>query len=301
MGSALALASLLKRLGKKVTIANEGGIPKAFRFFPKVAPVCGSPRSNVRSQVSMIVDVPVLSRTGSIEKLIAKADLVVNIDHHVSNQYFADVNWVDPKAAAAGEMVYRLYRALHMTPTKPEALCLYTALVTDTGSFRYMSTTPAVHRIASHLIEIGVDPLKIAQRLYENHAPSDLRFLGVVLQGMRHTPDGKVAWLEIPRKLLQKHRAGSEVVDELVNYPRSVASAEVAFVLKEAPQPGTIRVSFRSKGRVDVNAVAKHFDGGGHIAASGCTIHGTLAQARRRVLRVVRQALQKRTRRAASY
>ena len=162
LGSALALASLIRRQGKQAVVATDGGIPTAFDFFPRVAPVIK--RSNgTAPEVAMTVDVPVLSRTGSMARLIQRAKTSVNIDHHVSNQLYADVNWVDPKAAAVGEMIYRLYRAFGVRPNREEALCLYVSIVTDTGSFRYMSTTPEVHRIASELISRGVSPLQVAQ------------------------------------------------------------------------------------------------------------------------------------------
>jgi phosphoesterase RecJ-like protein len=203
------------------------------------------------------------------------------------------VNWVDPKAAAVGEMIYRLYRAFRLKPTREEAFCLYVSLVTDTGSFRYMNTTPAVHRIAAELIATGVSPLKVAQQLYESYSPKDLKFLGAVLKGIRRSPDAQVAWLEIPLRLIQRSRVSDEMIDELVNYPRSVGSAEVAFTLRESPEQGKIRVSFRSKGRIDVDRIARRFGGGGHRAASGCTVEGTLPQARAKVLKVVREALPK--------
>lgn len=291
LGSALALASLLKRLGKQAVVATDGGIPKAFAFFPSVARVIGSPSSKAVPQVAMTVDVPVLSRTGTMSRLIKEAPLSVNIDHHVSNQLFSDINWVDPKAAAVGEMIYRLYKAFRVKPSREEALCMYVSIVTDTGSFRYMSTTPEVHRIASVLIARGLSPLKVAQDLYECHSASDLRFLGRVLASLKSTPDGKISWVEVPYRLLKSCRPGSEIIDELVNYPRSVRTAEVSFVLRQQSLDGKIRVSFRSKGRVDVNKIARSFGGGGHMAASGCTVMGTLASARARVLKTVRQAL----------
>ena len=291
LGSALALAGLLKRLGKLAVVATDGGIPAAFRFFPPVAKVIGRPTPRLCPEVAITVDVPVLSRLGCMEQLFQRTPLTLNIDHHVSNQRFADVNWVEPKAAAVGEMIYYLYRAFRVKPRLDEALCMYVSIVTDTGSFRYMSTTPAVHRIASELISLGVSPLKVAQDLYECHSPRDLKFLGAVLSGLKSSPDGKIAWVEVPRSLMKAFGPGSEIKDELVNYPRSVRTAEVAFVLREGETPGEIRASMRSKGRVDVNQIAKQFNGGGHMAASGCTIDGTLAQARRKILAVVRKAV----------
>ncbi len=295
LGSALALSFLLKRMGKQVTLANEGGIPKAFRFLPRPpVPVLSRPRNDFQAEVSMIVDVPVLSRVGSISQMIQRIPTVVAIDHHVSNQQFADVNWVDPKAAATGEMIYRLFRSFGFKPNREEALCLYVSIVTDTGSFRYLNTTATVHRIIAELVETGVSPLNVAQHLFESFAPHDLKFLGEVLRSLRHTPDQKVAWLEVPHTLLKRAEISPEMVDELVNYPRSIHTAEVAFVLRGTPDPKRFRVSFRSKGRVDVDQVARSFGGGGHIAASGCTVQGSMPEVRARVLQVVRKAVRAR-------
>lgn len=292
LGSALALASLLKRLKKKVVLGNDGGVPEAFRFFPQVAPVVSRPRARIQVEAAVTVDVPLLSRTGVFAPLIEKTPVRVNIDHHVSNQCFGTVNWVDPKAAAVGEMIYRLFRGFGLTPNKSEALCLYVSIVTDTGSFRYMSTTSQVHRIASELIAAGkISPLWVAQALYECHALGDLKFLGKVLRNVRSAEGGRIVWVEVPNRLLRAARPGPEMIDELVNYPRSVRTAEVAFTLREQVPGKEIRVSFRSKGRVDVNRIARTFGGGGHRAASGCTIAGPLVRARAAVLRAARLAL----------
>ena len=291
LGAGMALASLLKRLGKQAVIAVEGGVPDVFRCLPRIAPV--APRvARLSADAAIVVDVPTYGRIGLPEEALRRIPFMISIDHHVSNQWFADVNWVDPKAAAVGQMVYRLFRAFRLKPTREEALCLYVSLVTDTGSFRYMNTTSAVHRIAAELIAAGVSPLKVSQELFEMYRPSDLKFLGKVLSRLRHSDDGRVAWLEVPWGLLQATQAGPEIEDELVNYPRAVRTAEVAFVLRQTRQPGKIRVSFRSKGNVDVDRIAQQFGGGGHLAASGCTIEGGMGQARRQVLTAVRQALQ---------
>ncbi|MBI3318558.1 MAG: bifunctional oligoribonuclease/PAP phosphatase NrnA, partial [Candidatus Omnitrophica bacterium] len=226
-----------------------------------------------------------------IGRLLQRIPMGICVDHHVSNQGFATLNWIDPEAAATGEMIYRLYRAFGVTPTREAALCLYAAIVTDTGSFRYRNTSPAVHEIAADLIGLGVSPLRVAQELYESRSANDLKLIGTVLVGMGVSSDGKVAWVEVPRALLKKFRASDEVTDELVNFPRSVRTAEVALCLREAPRPGEIRVSLRSKGRVNVDTIARKFGGGGHMAASGCTVKGTLLQARKKVLKVVLQAL----------
>ncbi len=293
LGSAIALASLLKRMGKQVTLANDGGIPKAFDFLPCMVPVLSRPRAGFKADVSVVVDVPTFSRVGSMQRLIRRVPTVICIDHHVSNQRFADINWVDPKAAATGELIYRLYQAFGVKPNQAEALCLYVSIVTDTGSFRYMNTTPAVHRIVAELIATGVSPLKVAQQLFESYSAADLKFLGTILCAIKQTPDGQIVWLEVPHQLLKDSKAGPEIVDELVNYPRSIRTAQVAFVLRPTEDGKRVRVSMRSKGTVDVDQIARTFGGGGHMAASGCTVEGTLSQARGKVVKVVRQVLKK--------
>ncbi len=294
LGSALALASLLTRLGKQVTLGQEGGIPENLSFFPKVAPVLVRPKSDFQADCAITTDVPVLSRLGIMEPFVCRMPLVICIDHHVSNQRFGHINWVDPKAAAVGEMIYRLYEAFGLEPTQREALCMYVSIVTDTGSFRYINTTPEVLQIAARLVAKGVSPLKVAQALYEAHSLGDIRFLGEVLNDVQHTLDEKVVWLEIPRSTFRRAKPSEEVLDELVNFPRSVRTAEVAMVLRETDQSGTIRVNLRSKGRVNVDLIARHFGGGGHPAASGCTIPGTLAQVRGKLLTQIRKVLKPR-------
>lgn len=288
LGSALGLAGLLRALGKQVQVVNDGGTPAAMAFLPGSARVAKTVRGPSRAEVAITVDVPVFARVGRVGPLLRRAPVLISIDHHVSHEGFGTINWVDPAAAATGEMIYRLFKAMRVTPSPGAALCLYAALVTDTGSFRYRNTNPTVHRVAAELLRRAkVSPLYVSQHLYESHRAIDLRILGEVLRGLRTTPDQRVAWVEVPRRLLR--RAGPELVDELVNYPRSIKTAEVAMALRESPTAGQVRVSLRSKGRVDVDRIARVFGGGGHLAASGCTVPGTLAEARRTLLREVRR------------
>lgn len=290
LGSALALAGLLRRLGKSVQVINDGGTPGALRFLPGSARVVTRLPAGARPEVAITVDVPVFARVGSAARWLQQAPRLISIDHHVSHEGFGDVNWVDPAAAATGEMIYRLFRAMRVAPSSDDALCLYAALVTDTGSFKYRNTTAEVHEMAADLLRCGrIHPMIVSQHLYEAHRVGDLRLLGDVLRRLRTTAAGRVAWVEVSRRLLR--RAGPEIIDELVNYPRAVKGVEVALALREAPRGGEVRVSLRSKGAVNVDTIARAFGGGGHLAASGCTVPGTLARARARVLAEVRKHL----------
>ena len=288
LGSALALAGLLRKLGKQVQVINDGGTPEAMAWLPGSDRVAKRLPAGTAVAVAITVDVPVFARVGAVGPDLKRAGLLISIDHHVSHEGFGDLNWVDPSAAATGEMIYRLFRAMRVTPSKEDALCLYAALVTDTGSFKYRNTTPQVHLIAADLMRrAAISPMFVSQQLYEAHQASDLRLLGDVLRGLRLTPDGRVAWVEVSRAQLK--RAGPELIDELVNYPRAVKGVEVAFAMRE--QDGEVRVSLRSKGQVDVDLIARAFGGGGHMAASGCTVSGTLPQVRARLLAEIRKYL----------
>ncbi|MBI4227126.1 MAG: bifunctional oligoribonuclease/PAP phosphatase NrnA [Candidatus Omnitrophica bacterium] len=289
LGSALGLAGLLRKLGKRVQILNDGGTPESLRFLPGSDRVAATLPGPTDAEVAITVDVPVFARVGASAKWLKQAGQLISIDHHVSHDRFGDINWVDPAAAATGQMIYRLFRAFRIAPSKDDALCLYAALVIDTGSFKYRNTTPEVHRIAADLLERArISPLVVSQQLYETHHLRGLRTLGVVLRRLQATPDGRVAWVEVPRRLVRQ--AGPEILDELVNYPRAIKTAEVAFAMREHG-PRNVRISLRSKGRVDVDRIARAFGGGGHLAASGCTIRGSLSSARRALLAEIRTHL----------
>lgn len=282
LGSALALAGLLRKLGKRVTVLNDGGAPEAVQFLPGADRVVSSLPRGTAIDVAITVDVPNFDRVGTAAPWLKQAKTLISIDHHVSHDGFGDINWVDLRAAATGQMIYWLFQAFKVAPSKADALCMYGALVIDTGSFRYSNTTPDVHHVAADLLRRGrINPLWVSQQLYETHRLRGLQALGMILQGMRATPDRRVAWVEVPQALVR--RAGPEVLDELVNYPRSIKSVEVAFAMREHG-PKNVRINLRSKGRVDVNKIARAFGGGGHAAASGCRMSASLPEARRRLL-----------------
>jgi phosphoesterase RecJ-like protein len=197
------------------------------------------------------------------------------------------VNWIDVEAAATGEMLYRLLVALDAPVTPSIALNLFTAIHTDTGSFRYSNVTPETFRIAAALTAAGADPAAVSSALYERRAPDALRWLGESLSRVRVSDDGRIAWLALPAGLLPERFIEAE---ELVNYPRSIGSVKVGCLLRELGG-GRVKVSLRSKGEVDVNRVAARFGGGGHASAAGCTVPGALDAVTEQVLEAVRAAI----------
>jgi phosphoesterase RecJ-like protein len=238
----------------------------------------------------LVVDATDPKRVGGLLNGVSPGSLVINIDHHISNTRFGTYNWVDPEASAAGEMIYHLIEAMGIPLSREVATNLYVAILTDTGSFHYANTTPRALRITAALVEAGAVPQEVAELLFEQREAAELRLLGTLLTRMQLSADGAVSWIDVTRDLLEKARVGRDALEDLITYPRSVKGVKVAVLFTEEGGQA-VRVSLRSKGQVDVAAVAKIFQGGGHRNAAGCTVMGSLPEVRERVLGEVRRML----------
>ena len=288
LGTLFGLGLALGAAGARVTFAGPHPVPESLSFLPgadrwqvwKVAPET--------FDVIVMTDCPNPDRSeGLIQGARGPQSRVLNIDHHPDNRRYGTINWIDPSAAATGEMIFDLVRALGLRLTPAVALNLFAAIHTDTGSFRYSNTTPRTFRIAAELAAAGADPSLVSDRLYQQRAPDSLVQLGEVLRRVRISDDGRVAWLTVPRGVVSREFLEAE---DLVGYPRSVRGVKVAVLLTEE-EPGKVKASLRGKGEVPVNAIARRFGGGGHANAAGCTIPGTLEEAAAAVLQAVREAL----------
>jgi phosphoesterase RecJ-like protein len=288
LGSQLGLGLALQAAGRRVTFACAHPVPDPFHFLPGAADVQQWKTGRNEFDLVVALDCPDPARLGGLlDGARGPGARVLNIDHHGDNRRYGDVNWVDTRAAATGEMVYDVVEALELPLTADVAVNLYTAIVTDTGSFRYSNTTPKTFRVAARLIEAGVDPAHVATTVYETRQLGGLRLLGQILQGVETDPDGTVAWLVIDRG-----QAGSPDLpeaEEFVNYPRSVRTAKVAVLFRELPD--AVKVSLRAKGEVDVARIASRLGGGGHPNAAGVILPGSLAEVKATVLGAVREAL----------
>jgi phosphoesterase RecJ-like protein len=288
LGTLLALGEALEGRGWRVVEGGPHPAPGALDFLPRVERYEVLKTLEGRFDLVVLTDCPNPDRTeGLIDAARVAADAVVNIDHHPDNRRYGTVNWIDVGAAATGEMIYRLLLALGASLTPSIASNLFTAIHTDTGSFRYSNVTPDTFRIASALTEAGADPAAVSSALYERRAPDALRFLGESLSRVRVSDDGRIAWLALPAGLVPERFIEAE---ELVNYPRSIATVKVGCLLRELGG-GRVKVSLRAKGEVDVNRVAAQFGGGGHANAAGCTVRGTLDSVTDQVLDAVRAAV----------
>jgi phosphoesterase RecJ-like protein len=288
LGTLFGLGLALGAAGASVTFAGPHPVPETLSFLP------GADRWQVWKaapgtfEIIVMTDCPNPDRSeGLLEGARGPQTRVLNIDHHPDNRRYGTVDWIDPSAAATGEMVFDLVRALGLRVTPAVALNLFTAIHTDTGSFRYSNTTPRTFRIAAELAAAGADPALVSDRLYQQRAGDSLVQLGEVLRRVEISDDGQVAWLCVPRGLVSR---GFLEAEDLVGYPRSVRGVKVAVLFSEEA-PGKIKASLRGKGDVPVNAIAHRFGGGGHENAAGCTLSGTLAEASAALLKVVRESL----------
>ena len=292
IGSQLAMKELLKKLGKEAVIVDSDEIPEHYKFLPHAGEVSNKIDKALAFDAVLVLDCPTLKRTGKVKDLITKDTFVINIDHHISNEKFGNVNWVDPNASSAGEMVYKLFKETGAPLTKETALYIYIAILTDTGSFNYDNTSSITHEIASELLGYGLDPAAVSEDVYERRSVADIKFLGLVLSTLKLNDSGEIAYLEITRSMMRDLKIEASKSEGFINYARSIDGVKIAVTFREDPKDaGKVNVSFRSKGDIDVNGIAAHFGGGGHMKASGCIIEGTLADAERKVIAKAEEVL----------
>lgn len=274
LGSMLALGIVLKNLGKDVTMVSYDPVPGNLTFLPGVQGVItGELGLKKNYDTFIMVDCSAPDRLGPYQELLKGSMTTINIDHHPGNKIAAGINYVDVEAAATGEIIYDMFLQLNIKICPDVAICLYTAIITDTGSFRYENTRPSTHRRVAHLMECGIAPAKLNELIYDQRSWPSLMLLRDVLHSMKFSSCGKVAWVSVFRHDLKKANASDEHTEGIINYPRSIKGVKVAIIFREL-EAGVFKVGFRSKGKVDVNQLASRLGGGGHIKAAGCIVRG---------------------------
>jgi phosphoesterase RecJ-like protein len=289
LGAQLALLLALQKLGKSVRAHNLDPVPEIYRFLPGQEHITFGPSVDGHYDALVVLDAEP-PRTGLFNGNYP-ARTLVNIDHHITNPLMWPLTWLEPDAAATGEMVYRLIRRMRVEIDRAMALCLYTAVFTDTGSFRYSNTTPESMRIAATLIEAGADPWVVTEHVYESFAFRRIKLLGSVLGDMERSSDGRTAWVVVTEDLYRRTGTTAEDTDNFVNFVRSVSGVEVAVLFRQTG-PEQFKISLRSKGRVDLSAVAQSLGGGGHKNAAGGIVDGPFLSVRDRVLQAVQQQIE---------
>ncbi|WP_168210979.1 DHH family phosphoesterase [Persicimonas caeni] len=275
IGSTLSMGLLLEALGKEVVFYNRDAVPYNFGFLEGADAMVTEVPADADIDVTVVLDCAEPERIGEEFPEQGWGDTIVVVDHHKTwDAEFADIYVRDVGAAATGELVYRLVVAAGVKLDKPIAEALYCCVMTDTGSFRYSNTSRTTFRIAGELIDAGVEPWRMTSHIYESNPKERLELLALVLNTLEFSHCGRLAFLRIEDEMFESTGTGPELTDGFINYARSIRGVEVATQLREDDED-LWRVSFRSRGKVDVSELAAKFGGGGHHNAAGCRIEGT--------------------------
>jgi len=287
IGSQLAFAYALQALGKEVTVVNRDAAPPPLMTFP------GVPSIKLAEQVSGEYDAAVIMECGDLARPgVAGLDryFVINIDHHPGNTEYGAINWFDESAAACGEMVFDLVKALGVPLSLEIATHIYLAILTDTGSFHYSSISPRTFDICRQLLEAGVDPVGIARSVYDSNNMGRLKLFGAVLSAMQIDQSGRIAIVYLDHDMARAAGGTYEDTEGLINLPLTVKEIQSVVFFKQT-EGDDYRVSMRSKGEIDIGAVAKEFGGGGHKNAAGCSVSGPIDQLQKMFLDKIEQAI----------
>lgn len=287
LGSELALYHLLKQMGKEATIYNQDETPEYYRFFPESDRITHELPPIESFDTVFILDCSELKRVGKEAAKIAAIPCLINIDHHFSNGGFCETRLVDPRASSTGELICRLLAHMGIAPTREMATCLYTAILTDTGGFRYGSTGQGTLMVAADLVAGGADPQWISENVYESNAPARIHLLAAVLPTLAIDEGGRVGSLTVTQRDLAAAEALPEHTEGFVDLPRTIRGVDISILYTELPD-GSFKLSLRSKRNVDVECLARLFGGGGHINAAGCRMEGKIDDIRRRLLEAIR-------------
>ena len=289
IGSSLALASFLRSIGKDVTVHYQDPVPDLYSFLPGADSVLQH-IPDKQYDVSFVLDIGERKRAGKEFCGFTRVTTTINLDHHLSCENFADFNLIDSQAAATGILVYRIARSFGFSFDLETALCIYVAVITDTGSFRYSNANQEAFSVAGEMIECGINAWDVAEQLYENQPQKRLELLAKCLPTLEVFKDGQAASVTVTMEMFLACNAGAELTDGFVNYPRSIRGVEVAIFFRQLEEK-KYKVGFRSKGKVNVAAFSAALGGGGHHNAAGCTMEGSLEDVKAAVYSIVDKSL----------
>lgn len=277
LGSALGMSLYLDSLGMPNEVICHHEPPRNLRFLPGVERVRQTPRHE-KYDLGIILDLDALDRLGSTEPFFNGCARTVVIDHHIPHDAPGDVRIVDTSAPATAHILTRLLIELEAEISPAMATCLLTGIVTDTGSFRFRNTTPEALSLGAFLLEHGGDITLVNEEVFQSKTLSSVRLLGYALEKMKLGAHEQIAWTTLSAHDFEAADARDEDTEGFVNELLFITSVQIAAILRE-PKPGKVRCSLRSRGDYDVAEVARHFGGGGHRNAAGCTIEADLMDA----------------------
>ncbi|MBI3018163.1 MAG: bifunctional oligoribonuclease/PAP phosphatase NrnA [Deltaproteobacteria bacterium] len=287
LGGEVALSAYIKQIGKECIIINGDPTPEKFSIVdPDFEIKQWNPKEPLpKAQVIFAVDVNDWKRLGpltkALEQLKAKS---IFIDHHIADEQLKQEHIIDERTSSMGEFLFQFFKYIEAEITFKMALAMYVSIFTDTNAFRHRKTTALSHAICAALVETGVNPALVTRQVHQTRSLADLHILGEILKTVQTTPDGKIAWIVVSQALQKKYGATSEETQGMVDYLLALKEIEVGIFFREEPD-GTIAVSFRSKGKVEIFPLVKKLGGGGHAYEAGVLIRkGTLQEVVQRVL-----------------
>lgn len=294
LGSTIACALWLKGRGKDVTAWIEEGMPEKFRYLPEHGLVSAPPAAAEKFDVFLALDTSVKNRLGTVVPAIAPGALWINIDHHVSNEHYGDINHVDPAAPATGQILYELFRHAGEPLTPAIATNLFAAISTDTGSFQYQGTDSRTFDAGSGLVAAGVDVGALSHAMYENQPKRRFGLLRFALNQAEFHCGDRIASFSLTLADAARLAVLPEDNEGIIDNLRSIEGVRAAIFFEELPE-GKVRVSARSKDPdLDVCKICQMFKGGGHPMASGARVCGTLEKVREDFLKAVSDEIRKR-------
>ncbi|MBK7599135.1 MAG: bifunctional oligoribonuclease/PAP phosphatase NrnA [Acidobacteria bacterium] len=288
LGSSLALCWILRSLKKDAEIIMCDHVPHAYSKLPGTEMVRVISDIDREYDAVFVIECSDVSRPG-IPSL--NTQFVVNIDHHSTTMLFGDLNWIDSTAAAVGEMIYNLAKAIGARITPEVASCVYAALLTDTGSFHFSNTTERTFKIASELVRHGAQPAKLSQAIFYNYPYAKVRLVGDVLSTLQRDDSGRIAWITMSKEAMDSLGATEDDSDGIITYPLTVGDVEAVAFFREMGN-STYRISLRSKNRVNVARIAELFGGGGHCNAAGFTINADFESLSKDVIQKLKEAVE---------
>nr|WP_300004563.1 bifunctional oligoribonuclease/PAP phosphatase NrnA [Tissierella sp.] len=290
IGSSLALALALKSKEHNIWVLKSDIVPEKFSFLPGIELIEEYDPKNGEIDLFIALDCGDEDRLGDNKSLLEVAKNTINIDHHISNTNFADVNIVDDKAAATGELVYYFIKQMNLEISKDVATNLYTAISTDTGSFKFESVTGDTHRIIADLLDYNIDKNHINLNLYENMSFTQMKLFIKSLATLETFNGAEIGFIKVTQEMLKETGATFEDAEGIISFVRKIATVEAACILKELDK-ANIKVSLRTKTNLDASKICKAFNGGGHKRAAGCTIYKTIDEAQELVLKEIQKEL----------
>ncbi|MDO9535261.1 MAG: bifunctional oligoribonuclease/PAP phosphatase NrnA [Bacillota bacterium] len=289
IGSSLALGNALRHESKNVRLFCSDEIPSKYSFLPGVEVFQDYFELEEEEGLAFVLDCSDLKRLAHLKDGLKELNMVINIDHHITNEKFGDINIIDSSAASTGEIIYKLLQTNNLEINKEISLCLYVAISSDTGSFKYENTMPKTMEIAGKLLENGVNPSYVSQIIFDEYPLSTISILSYLLSTLQLDETGKIAWMQLTEKVLREYGAKPDQLDGFVNYAKNIIGVEVGVFFYHT-EDGETKTGLRSKS-VDVAAIAHKFGGGGHIRAAGCSISGKPDDVVKMVLEAIKNGL----------